>query len=268
MSVVAILGGSSGDDGATKLGADLGITAYDARQLLAAGYPAIIAMLAGGPGSDGAEALAASLREKGHDAIALHDAEVVTSEAMVAMEGFVLGDAAVTASAESLPYADIHCLLRATHREHLDTRRQVTEKRFNAGRALLTSGLSMRTSVTRQVGERTESREQVLYVFRRSAGRPWILHESARFTGLGPALGRTRVENFATTVRLLRERAPAAAYDERLVSHRRVPERQAHAVGAGAGAVTTTSSWGMDLLAHLVARSLGSAGVGGGPYRK
>jgi hypothetical protein len=62
-------------------------------------------------------------------------------------------------------------------------------------------------------------------------------------------------------VRVLRESAPRAAYDERLLAPRPGLDR----VRAGAAGATTSSSDAIDLLAHLIA--LASARAGERPYR-
>ena len=62
--------------------------------------------------------------------------------------------------------------------------------------------------------------------------------------------GRSELENFGVLVRVLRERAPRAAYDERLLAARPLTDR----VRAGPnGGVSSSTSDGVDLLAHLVA---------------
>ena len=77
----------------------------------------------------------------------------------------------------------------------------------------------------------------------------------AHYEGLGAARGLTALENFATTIRLLRERAPGARYDERLVRMQRAPERAALQGTGARSTVTTSSSSGVDVLAHLLALS-------------
>ena len=97
---------------------------------------------------------------------------------------------------------------------------------------------------TRDVTTRTDTREQVLYLFRRSGAAPWILRErSARYAGLGADLHPTSLENFATTTRLLRAYAPQAIFDERFMVSR--PIR-----GVADGIEAT------DVLAHLLATYL------------
>jgi hypothetical protein len=267
--LVALLTGSAtgsalDDAGAAQLGADLGVTPYEARMVVAAGYPSIVATRAD---AEHASALVARLHMRGYDAVAVDSAEIVPSEAMTAMDRFAFEPGAVVVAHARLELADILCMLRATHRTRSATETTTTERRFSAGRSLLTGGLSNTTTVAKHAMQSAESREQVLYVFRRSGETPWILREQGRhYEGLGEALGRTQVENFATTIRLLRERAPTATYDERLVGRARVAERSAVHGTAAHSTVTSSSSAGVDALAHLVALAIG--GGGPGPYRR
>jgi hypothetical protein len=121
---------------------------------------------------------------------------------------------------------------------------KVTERKLRPGMAIVTGGLVMSKKSTREVTTRTDTREQVLYLFRRSGAAPWILRErSARYACLGNDLRPTSLENFATTIRLLRACAPLAIFDERLMANR--PIR-----GVADGVEAT------DLLAHLLAIDL------------
>jgi hypothetical protein len=266
--VALLTGHTSGptldDAGAAELGADLGATPYEARMLVAPGYPAIVATRAD---AARASALVAKLRARGYDAVAVDSAEIVPSETMIAMDRFAFEPGAVVVARERLELADVLCMLRATHRTRSATETTTTERRFSAGRSLLTGGLSNTTTVTKHAMQSAESREQVLYVFRRSGETPWILREQGcHYEGLGEALSRTQVENFATTIRLLRERAPTVTYDERLVGRARVAERSAVRGTAAHSTVTSSSSAGTDALAHFVA--LAVAGGGSGAYRR
>jgi hypothetical protein len=253
--LVAILTGAPGDDAAVhaRFAAALGTTAYEARLALAGGFPAVVLTT---PDGARAESIASSLRAHGDDAVACDAARVVSSEAMTALDRFTLGPGAVTAGREAhlLPYADILCLLRAVHRRRAATETRTTETRFSAGRALLTGGLSNTKTVTKTTVESTDAREPVLYVFRRSGLPPWILRETGtHYEGLEEARGRTTIENFATTVRLLRERAPRALYDERLLLAHRARERHTLQGTSARATVTASSASGIDVLAHLIA---------------
>jgi hypothetical protein len=154
---------------------------------------------------------------------------------------------ALRSGAAALPYADIVALLKATHRTEETGVSEEKERKFRPGMALATGGLVLSKTIKRQVVTRTESREQVLYVFTRS-GDPWILRErSARYAGLGAALAPTSLENFRTTLDQLRQRAPHAVYDERLQSPRTIR-------GIADGSAAT------DLLAHLIVTDLKDRG--------
>jgi hypothetical protein len=263
--LVALLTGEPLDDaGAAKLAEDLGTTPFEARMTVAQGYPGIVATRA--DAAQGRE-LAAKLRARGLDAAAVDASDVVSSEAMVAMDRFSFAPDGVVTATERLDYFDVHCLLRATHRTRSATETTTTERRFSASRSLITGGLSNTTVVKKHATESAESREQVLYVFRRSGSVPWILREQGtHYEGLGPALDRTKVANFATTVRLLREHVPSAPYDERLMGRARVAERSAIQGTGARSTVTSSSSGGVDALAHLLAMAVGSRDVG--PYRR
>ncbi len=246
------------DAEAAALAADLGTSAYDARLLLAAGLPALVRTT---PDRAQALDLLARLRGRGHRAVACDAAAVVSSGAMVAMRRFRLEDGAVALDGDeaALPYGDIVALIAAVHRRRTDTESRTQESKFSMSRALLTSGLSMTKTVTTRAHTSSEEREGVLYAFRRSGATPWILREHGTAWGsLGPAVAATESENFRRAVTALRERAPGAAFDERLVT-RKASGRAAVSGGAGATTVTTSSDAAIDLLAHLLALWLARA---------
>lgn len=242
------------EDEAAALAADLGAAPYDARMLLASGLPAVVRTTA-----DKARALdlLARLRARGHGAVACDSAAVVASGAMVQMRHFRLGPAAATPddpAGESLPYDDVLAFVAAVHRTRANTETHVTEKKLSVARAVITSGLSMTKTVTKESHAATEERENVLYVFRRSGATPWLLREHGvgGWSGHGQPLAASRFENFRLTVGALRAKAPGATFDDRLVT-RRVQERASLAVGGGTKSVTTSSDASVDLLAHLLA---------------
>jgi hypothetical protein len=264
------------DAEAAALAADLGLTAYDARLLLAPGAPVVVKTTA-----DKAQALdlLARLRARGHGAVACDASAVVPSSAMVAMRRFRLEPDAITLDdrpGERLAYDDVLALLAAVHRRRAASSGHVRERQFSATRAVLTSGLSMTKSVKKDTHAVAEERDAVLYVFRRSGSTPWLLHEhGTTWAGHGGSLAgaddrdrdrdreRERVtasENFRHTVSALRQRAGGAAvFDDRLLSRKAIPERTglaglATSRGAsGSITVHTSSESGVDLLAHVLA---------------
>jgi len=226
------------------LAAALGTTAYELRLVLNGGLPAVV--LATVDPARAASAIAA-IERTGHAAVTCRRSETTPSARMTALRGFRLDADAVLASAESparLRYADVGALLRATHRSTVESTEKINERKFRPGMAVLTGGLVLSKKTSREVTTRTDHREQVLYLFPRDGSPAWILRErEAHYAGLGADLKPTSLENFQTTIQRLRERAPAAAYDDRLMMARSIR-------GVADGADAT------DLLAHLLAAHL------------
>lgn len=223
MFVVAILelhGTLEGE--AAALAVDVGGTAYDARMLLGSGTPAVVRRT-----EDKAQALdlLARLRARGHGAAACDASAVVAAEAMIPMRRFRLGPSAVALDdrpGETLPYDDLLALVAAVHRTQTHVETHVTEKKLSITRAIVTSGLSMTKTVKKEMHSTTEERDNVLYLFRRSGAKPWLLREGAvaDWSGHGQPLAASRLENFRLAIGALRAGAPGAAFDDRLVSRK------------------------------------------------
>jgi hypothetical protein len=256
---------------AVALSADVGMTVYEARLVLASGTPAIVRST-----SDRAQALdlATRLRERGHDVALCDTSDVVPSQAMTSMRRFRFGPACIEIDAgpslahdgappDRLPYDDVGPLIAAVHRKRIANESESSDRKLSVGRAIMSGGIVMTKTVKRETRSTTEDREQVLYVFRRSGAKPWILREhGTNWKGHGRPVAPTAAQNFRIASQALRERAPRAPYDDRLVGRKSAPERMAVAGGL-AGTTTTTSSseTGVDLLAHLLALSI-KAGAG------
>ncbi len=235
----------------TALGADLGVTAYEIRLTLAQGTPSIVLST---PDEFRALELLARLRARGHGAVMFDAASVVPSQATVSMRRFRLGDDAIHVDdrADELPYADIGALIAAVHRRQTTTESETRDRQLSVGRAVLTGGLVMTKTVTRETRTETNERDPVLYVFRRSGGAPWLLRECGTlWVGHGQPISPLSAVNFKTTVDKVREFAPNAIYDDRLVTRRGAPERLSGPAATG-GPVTRSSEAAMDLYAHVL----------------
>ena len=234
----------------SALAADLGITAYEARLKLSTGMPAIVLT-----SQDKAFAMQCltSLRARGHDAIACDANAIVPNSAMTSLKRFRLeADGIVASEGVKLPYPSILALVRATHRLQSETRSTVEEKKFRPAAALVTGGLVMTKTITREIVAQKDERMQVLYIFRND-GEPWILREAGTdYSSLAEKRAPTQIENFRATIELLRAHAPQAVYDERLVSARKA-SGQIVSVGAGGSGFAASTEPGTDLLAHLIA---------------
>jgi hypothetical protein len=227
-----------------QLATELGTTLYELKLVLNAGLPAIVSLTVDAAVASNASA---AIARHGHRAVRFDRRSLVPSTAMTTILDVRFEPDALRAGNrqdERLAYADILALLRATLRSQETGKREEKERKFRPGMAIATGGLVLSKTTKREVVTHTETREQVLYLFSRSGGTPWILRErTARYAGLGSDLAPSALENFRTTVQRLRQRAPGAVYDERLLNPR--PVR-----GIADGVAAT------DLLAHLIVADL------------
>lgn len=256
MWVVALLKVGSIDAEIAALGVELGVTAYEAGQVVRGHLPSIVLKT---PDEARAHRLVAALRARGNEALACDATQAVAAEAMHELRGFRFEPDALVSlnqngTSERLPWVDFTAIVRAMHKVSGTSTETSRERKFSLGRAVLTQGLSMSKTVTKESVTEGEKREPVLYLFRRG-GLPWLTSETrARYDGLGAEIRPARLENFNTLVRKLRERVPTVPYDERLMSVRSGGER-VHADLVGAQRTSSNAST-VDLLAHLIAAAL------------
>ncbi|HSO36625.1 MAG TPA: hypothetical protein VLT33_29065 [Labilithrix sp.] len=256
MDIVALLSlGTPVEVEAPLLAADLGSTPYETALLLRAPSPIPILRT-----DDRTRALGllSRLRARGHDAVACDVSAVVLAAAMTQVRAFALEPDALVVRSESgsnerIGWGDFIAFVRAVHRTRSESIEKNTTQKFDLGRAAWSGGLMVTKKVTTTTKHATEEREPVVYAFRHE-GAPLLLAQSrVRYEGLAESLRPSQLENFATLLRVLRERAPRAAYDERLLAARPQNDR----VRAGpSGGVSSSTSDGVDLLAHLVAMAV------------
>ena len=246
---------------APLLARELGTTAYDARQKLAVGLPCVVLMT-----TDRSRTLAllASLRGRGHGAVACESKAVVASGSMLAVRRFHIDEdalvlegrgaggeaAAAPAPDVRVPYAEMIALVLASHRHSFESHDEKKETKFRPVAALASGGVILTKTVKRDVVRTNEDREQVIYIFRRRQPACLLREAVAQYGGLGEAVRPTRIENFQTTLRLLRANATAVPFDDRLVGVKRFPEPPND---PGAPRAFDAETGGVDLLAHLVA---------------
>ena len=242
---VAALNGKPDAAQLSSLAEELGTTAYDLRLVLNAGLPAVVSM-------SGDEAVAraaqAAITRRGHAAVLYDRAAVLPSAKMTALRQFELTETeliADRASGEAMPLADLSVIVRALHRSSQHSVEQVKERKLRPVMAVATGGLVLSKTVTKEVATTTSTRDQVAYLFRRGSPHPFILRErGANYRTLGARMTHSSFENFTTTIARLRELAPHAAYDERLMNSRPI-----RGIGDGSDAI--------DILAYLIAEHAG-----------
>jgi hypothetical protein len=251
MDVVAIVAlARSVEEEAPWLASELGSTAYETAMTLRGASPIIVYR-----GGDRARTtdLLGKLRARGHDAIACELEAVRSSDDMFRPKAFRFEgrDLIGVGSREErrLPLADVVALVRANHVTHTEDTVVERSRSLSLGRVALTGGMVATKTTRKETRRVSEEREAVVYMFG-SDGDPWLLASTQlRYDGLGEALRISKTENFEVLLGRLRELAPSAAYDTRLLAVR----ANATVTSTSATHLATSSATALDLLAHLVA---------------
>jgi hypothetical protein len=237
MYVVAVMDTKLAPDAIAQ---ELGIVPYEARQRLALGAPAVV--WSGGDRDQTLQILA-KMRVRDPLAMACDTSAVTASDAMISMRDFAFVEGGVSSGELVLPWSDVLCILRASQSRVVESTVKEKQTNFSVGRAVVSGGLVVSKTTSKDVTTKSTEKEQVLYLFRKSGATPWLLRETlTRYAALGPRVTHASMQNFLTTTQLVRERASHSVYDERLVTMR-VTDQIALAGG-------------VDLLAHLLAMSI------------
>lgn len=220
MHVVAIhrLQGPA-DQLAQQLAAVLGCTPYEARSRVIApqGGPAVVGAFAD---RTAAADCAARLAAAGFAPLVLDAAAAVEEERFVAYQ-VVFEPTGLTATTRggptaTWPYREVTLLLRATAFSSTTQSETTREKKFSAGRALLSGGLVMNKTVKTVNETTTQHRYPFLQVYAPSRP-PLVLNpEQMDFSTLGDARQLSREANFGWICAELRRRCPGARWDDRL----------------------------------------------------
>lgn len=233
----------------------LGMGPYELRLALAQAPPIVLATTE----LENAKSLVGLLRSRGHGAVACDAASVLSSDSLPNAKGFSLEADSLRVEAPAfgsvaIRYADVLLVAEAMHAREEERSEERTEKKLSLGRAVLTGGLVNTKAKTTSTRQASEERERVLYVIHASgSGHVLLCEHRLRYTGLGPALGRTVGENFATLRRLLIERMPQALFDDRLAKNRRAASNIQITGTTQNKSLTSSNSSATDLAVHLLA---------------
>lgn len=204
---------------AQVLAAALGVTAYEARQRLIGGGPAVVASFADPPQARGLEE---KLRTGGLATLVVDaTAAVRTCADCFAVRRFVPGGRAIRVETaegvgRDIAYGEIELLLRTSRITAHAEVENTAERKFSLGRAALTGGLLATRKVQRKTESSAEEREEVLYLFAGSGAPVVFAGNSMHYEGLGVALKPSREMNFLHLVTELLRLCPDAVYDDRL----------------------------------------------------
>ncbi len=223
MNIVAIYNLDKVEDRLTKALAEaLGKTVYEARSLLRVpqGGPSIVAVF---QELVKAEDSAAKLRTNGFDAVILRDEEIESDKARFLTMSFEFtGESLNVRSREGqgfvLPYRDIRLMLYGIGCSiHTETE-TVKKRKFNLGKALMTSGLMMTSSTSREVSTEEKYRERFLYIYAPDRKTVVLRENALKYDSLGKALQLSRTANFNYIVSELKRLSPDALFDDRLLN--------------------------------------------------
>jgi hypothetical protein len=249
MHIVALLDAIGKDAlDSERLASDIGdaITALEVRMALSATPPSIFLRV---PSPERAEEITAILAAAGLNATAVDLNDVVPVGRMVHMHRFAMGTDALRADdrGPTLAYGDIEAIVRVAAETAILRTTREKESTGVGGKA--TAALVEHTRTD-------QATEHVPFLFVRGGGVPWVMRAGeARYLTLGAALRPTTLENFRTTVALLREKAPRAGYDDRFVALPLVRQAEAH-VRDHESAAPDLGDRDMEVRLHLLVRAL------------
>lgn len=245
------------EEAAAALAAAAGLTLAESRMRLAPEPPALLARLEDGA----ADALVGSLRAAGLAALAI-DARVPTGVDRTQAHRVELDHEGVTLTprfgeAMRIAWADVRMVLRGSRESGSETERTEKSTSLSLGMAVATGGLKVTRTSTKTVHSSETSIQQVILVYARDGRAAALIEGQVDFTCLGSDLQPSSTANMAALGRRLRERAPGAFHDERLL---RLGRRSLPFVATGeartgtAGSVVTTKSTAasLDILAEVL----------------
>jgi len=202
----------------------LGVQPYDLRLRLSGPLPVILAWFSD---AEKARNLLKGLRERGHGAVACDGDKIQPSNQMMTPRTFEFQVTSLKVNTHGQPpdiiaFSELLALVHAQIENEIQNTTTEKSRKFSVGRAIMTGGMVLTKKTSKQVSGHEGEFEQVLYVFKKSSKEPFIFRQNTlRYLGLGSEIGQSTVENFTRLVKTLRQHAPEALYDNRLLTRRR-----------------------------------------------
>ena len=231
------------------LASALGVMAFEARQRLIGGGPAVVASFAE---LHMARALAEKVNLNGFKTLVVDATAVRMRNALLSVRRFELGERQVkietlTGQQAARPYAEMALLLTGTSIASYSETKTVVEQKFSMGKTLLAGGIPMTKKVERQEEVFVEESEQVLYLYGHDGPTLVFSQNGMTYDGFGAEMKLSRKLNFAYLISQLRLCVPSAAFDDRLLSM----VNQVRLLGPAQGREAS-----LDLAAGILSRSL------------
>lgn len=262
MRLLALIKRPADLDAAVRVLADVtGLTLAEARMRLAPEPPALLSRVP----EDVARQQVTALRQAGLAVLAIDDTAAQQVERTIVRD-FALEPSGLEVSDRSgsgfeTPWTELAVILRAVTTVRSTTDQTETKQKFDAGTALISGGLKMTRSVEQTTRTSSTETEQVVLAYTRD-GRCAAFRELAvNYSCLGPLLQPVRLSNLLTIAKQLRERAPKAFYDERLIrlGTRPLPfviGGESHLHTGKVSQTRTSTAAGVELLAEVIREAL------------
>ncbi len=223
MNIVAVYNWGKSVDGLSKvLAAALGKTVYEARSrlLVPRGGPSVVGVF---QEPEKTEESAAKLRENGFRTVVLCNEEVESDPTRFLVRHFEFTMQSLRAEGRqrqtmNLPYSDIKLILYGSAVTVQTEKELVKERKFSAGRAIMTQGLMLTKRTKREVRTEEQNRERFLYLY--SSIQPTVVlrENGLQYNSLGKARQASRAANFSHVLAELRRQSPDAVFDDRLLT--------------------------------------------------
>jgi len=226
-----------------------GSTAYEVRQRMIGGGPSVLASFAG---AEQARSLSLRLDEAGVGSFVVDTGQLRGEAVPFAVRRFELGAKALRLESfdgvtAEVSYGEIELLLPATRISGQTESKTVTERKFSLGRTVLSGGIPLTKTVTRQEEVTTEDRTKCLYLYANERPQVIFRQSGMSYDGFGAAMKLSQELNFAFLTGELRRLCRGAAFDERLVNRL----GQVRLLGPA-----QSFESGLDLAAEILGRSL------------
>ncbi len=221
MYIVAVHNWQKEDVEVAKIIAEkTGTVAFEARQKISGGGPAVLASFAD---LQQAEVLAGKLSQAGVPALVIDTVAVRSRNQPLHVCRFVLAPQKLQLESFNgelfeIDYDKIDLLLVAicsAGQTQMTTTE--TERKFSLGKTLLAGGVPMTKKVKSDKTVNIEERDETLWLYVRGGATVIFNRGAMNYEGLGDAMQFTRELNFAYLKNELRRLAPQAVYDDRLI---------------------------------------------------
>lgn len=211
------------------------------------------------PDAQIARNIVAEIRKMGHGAMECDADEVIASSSMFFPKTFAFEEEAIMLEDQAkrtrrLTHPEIMALVHAALTTEEQKTISSTEKKFSAGRAILTGGIMLTKKVEKIRQETAEEYEQVLYIYPITCEDPILLRQNhILYSGLKDKIGRSSMESFANLIAALRRSAPGALYDNSLLLHRRKADITYQNKSGSVKSVERSNASETDLAAYVIA---------------